>query len=556
MSRICSVFIAVVSIWAVATGAVAEPLTIGSKAPAIDIEHWVGDRQPIGSFEAGKVYVLEFWATWCGPCISSIPHLREVQRRHAGNVFVISVSDESRDVVEEFLKRDSGDETFATITAEYWLATDPDGSVKQDYMRAADQHGIPTAFIVGTTGEIEWIGHPMRIDEPLARIAAGEWDRQAYLKQREEEAELRHSMQVVSQKSRQKKYVEALELLDAMIAKASTDEIRQALQNSRRRLVAEAVGSQAGDNAGVDIRRLAIGDQVTIPVTGTGAGPVWGDFLYTTDSVVGAAAVHAGLLKVGETRTIKLWIVPPPAAFAAANRHRIQSMAWGAYPAAFVMQPAGAVGVAAPLGRAPGAGPGTLFGKAIGETVEMRVAGRQNGFIWGTDIYTADSDVATAAVHAGALRNGEEGTVVITVVASPERHSASERNGVRSGAWGSFSRSFVVQRKTGAAEPEPAGQPSSGSARPLTSLAIGESMTITITGSDKGVVWGTDQYTGDSRFDVAAVHAGVLRAGERGEVIVTRIAAPSRYEGSHRHGVRSQSWGPFSSAFGIAKKPE
>jgi len=46
-------------------------LTIGSKAPSIDVEHWVSDGngkfKPVTEFEADKVYVVEFWATWCGP---------------------------------------------------------------------------------------------------------------------------------------------------------------------------------------------------------------------------------------------------------------------------------------------------------------------------------------------------------------------------------------------------------------------------------------------------------------------------------------------------------
>ena len=46
-------------------------------------------------------------------------------------------------------------------------------------MRAAGQSGIPTAFIVGKTGQVEWIGHPMTMDEPLAQVVAGDWDRAA-----------------------------------------------------------------------------------------------------------------------------------------------------------------------------------------------------------------------------------------------------------------------------------------------------------------------------------------------------------------------------------------
>ncbi len=547
--------------WAAATAAASERLTIGSKAPSIDIEHWLNDREPIREFEAGKVYVIEFWATWCGPCIASIPHLRELQQRHGKKMSVISVSDEQPAVIEEFLKRRSGEETFADITKEYWLTTDPDGSVKQDYMRAADQHGIPTAFIVGKTGEIEWIGHPMRIDDAVASVVAGEWDRQAFARQLAAQEEIRKQMQDVSSKVRQKKYDEAMQLLDSLVAKAPSPEMRQALESSRRRIAAESQADsgdapapeQRGQPSAVDIRRLAVGDQVTIPVTGVANGPVWGDFIYTTDSALGASAVHAGLVRVGETKNIKVWIIPAPGSFGDADRNGIRSMKWGRYPKAFVMQASGPTAASVEQAAVAVGGPGIL-GKPLGETMEMRVTGRRRGAVWGTDIYTADSDIGAAAVHAGVLKDGEEGTVVVAVVASPERHQGSTRNGVTSGPWGRFSRSIVIVRKSAPGPAPVGGRAGVPLRRPVAALAMGESMTVTIKGSDAGVIWGTDQYTGDSRIEVAAVHAGAVRAGEEADVVVTRVAALDRYQGSVKNGVRSQSWGRYDTAYKIAKK--
>ena len=150
----------------------ADKLTIGSPAPAIDIEHWFHDKEPITAFKAGKVYVVEFWATWCGPCLASMPHLAEIQDRHSGDLTVISVSDEDPETVEKFLDREKGDTTFRAITAAYSLTTDPDQSVNKDYMKAAGQNGIPTAFIVGKTGEIDGVDRAVAGDvgEALALV--------------------------------------------------------------------------------------------------------------------------------------------------------------------------------------------------------------------------------------------------------------------------------------------------------------------------------------------------------------------------------------------------
>ena len=168
-----------------------EALSIGSTAPQLDVANWVSlghDKfSPVTAFASGKVYVVEFWATWCGPCVRSMPHLVEMQERYADEgVQIISISDEELSTVEGFLNKpyDGGEEngpaTYGELTSAYCLTADEDRSAHKDYMEAAGQNGIPTAFIVGKSGLIEWIGHPMTMDEPLAAIVDGSWDREAY----------------------------------------------------------------------------------------------------------------------------------------------------------------------------------------------------------------------------------------------------------------------------------------------------------------------------------------------------------------------------------------
>jgi thiol-disulfide isomerase/thioredoxin len=222
----------------------AETLTIGSPAPAIDVEHWFHDYEPVTAFEKGKVYVVEFWATWCGPCVASMPRLAEIQERFPDDVVIISISSEEPAKIEEFLDRKKGDTTYREITSAYRLATDPDRSVNNDYMRAAGQNGIPTAFLVGKTGEIEWIGHPMRMDEPVAKVIAGQWDRDAFAVEFEEEKLVRRKTQQLGRLVQQKKFTEALAGLDAIMADVKSEAVRTRLGQTRRSLQMQADAHQ------------------------------------------------------------------------------------------------------------------------------------------------------------------------------------------------------------------------------------------------------------------------------------------------------------------------
>jgi len=82
----------------------------------------------------------------------------------------------------------------------------------------------------------------------------------------------------------------------------------------------------------------------------------------------------------------------------------------------------------------------------------------------------------------------------------------------------------------------------------------GTQILFDVTGSTDGIVWGSDVYTSDSTLAAAAVHAGVLRSGERGLVRVTMVDALNvSFVGSQRNGVQTQSYGPWPAAYRVAR---
>lgn len=227
-------------------------LHIGDQAPALDIEHYLHEPNEgfgkVTTFEKDKVYVVEFWATWCGPCISSMPHLVELQNKYRGEgVQIISISDEDLETVNALMEKDypEAEKTFSELTSAYTITTDPDGSVSDDYMRAAGQNTIPCAFLVGKTGQIEWIGHPMELDEPLGEVVAGTWDREAYQEQMKQEQKLLASMQKINQLARTGKFDDAIKVVDKTLEEIKgdnpqTEMIREQLTNFRYNLRLDA----------------------------------------------------------------------------------------------------------------------------------------------------------------------------------------------------------------------------------------------------------------------------------------------------------------------------
>jgi thiol-disulfide isomerase/thioredoxin len=147
-------------------------LAVGDPAPALKASKWLqGDE--VKSFEPGKVYVVEFWATWCGPCIVMMPHMGDLQAEYKDKGVTIvgfSSKDQNNDEkkVTDFVKARGK-------KLGYTFAYEDNRDTNNAWMTASGQGGIPCSFVVDKTSKIAYIGHPMYLDVVLPKVVDGTW---------------------------------------------------------------------------------------------------------------------------------------------------------------------------------------------------------------------------------------------------------------------------------------------------------------------------------------------------------------------------------------------
>lgn len=173
-----------------------------------------------------------------------------------------------------------------------------------------------------------------------------------------------------------------------------------------------------------------IGKTFLFYVTGSNDSECWGgeENVYTIDSPLGVAAVHAGLLKVNEINLIKVKVLEGRESYPSVTRNGITS---GEHESSD-----GSYQLSAPEPGDIANAPTTMsdyLGK-FGFTFVFRVKAHKDGSIWGgkDNVYTSDSEIATAAVHAGLLKPGETGIVRLRMLEGRRAYPAVTRNGLTS----------------------------------------------------------------------------------------------------------------------------
>lgn len=132
---------------------------LNEKAPELVVEKWLSDAPDT----KGKFVLIDFWATWCGPCRKAIPEMNKFSKEFPNDLVVIGLSNETEEKVV----------AFKEPAIEYYSAIDTANTTKN----AFEVKGIPHVVLIDPHGIVRWEGYPTLQDheltaEVIARLIA------------------------------------------------------------------------------------------------------------------------------------------------------------------------------------------------------------------------------------------------------------------------------------------------------------------------------------------------------------------------------------------------
>ncbi|MGI2909344.1 LCCL domain-containing protein [Tolypothrix sp. VBCCA 56010] len=178
-------------------------------------------------------------------------------------------------------------------------------------------------------------------------------------------------------------------------------------------------------------------------------GTVWGTDIYTDDSLICSAAVHAGLITAKNGGKVTIRIRPGEDFYNGTTRNGVSSQRYGSWQGSFTFLNSAGL----PVATKPAIpflewsnNASNLRGRLDQDFTFMCPPNGRVGTVWGTEIYTDDSSICSAAVHAGLITARNGGKVTITIRPGEDSYNGTTRNGVSSQSYGSWQGSFIFAK--------------------------------------------------------------------------------------------------------------
>ncbi len=137
----------------------------GQRGPDMYVSQWL-NGQPSAQ---GKVVVVDFWATWCGPCVASIPHTNDLADKFRDDVVIVGISSEPENKFWQGMDKLNASKGINLDTFRYYVALDPGATMTKKVKNT----GIPHAIVMSSDWVVRWQGHPASLTAAdLGRIVA------------------------------------------------------------------------------------------------------------------------------------------------------------------------------------------------------------------------------------------------------------------------------------------------------------------------------------------------------------------------------------------------
>ncbi len=160
-----------------------QALTVGDALPFIEVSEWL-QGAPIDNWQPDHLYLIDLWATWCTPCLASMPLLENLQERFAKDgLVVIGITSEDKwgndlGSVKRFLasRQDRINYRMAWLPPSRSEAKKLQGIFVHEWMQRLGTMSLPRAFLVDGSGHLLWVGNPHRVESRVQAVLAGEFD--------------------------------------------------------------------------------------------------------------------------------------------------------------------------------------------------------------------------------------------------------------------------------------------------------------------------------------------------------------------------------------------
>ncbi|CAH1238319.1 CRISPLD1 [Branchiostoma lanceolatum] len=282
---------------------------------------------------------------------------------------------------------------------------------------------------------------------------------------------------------------------------------------------------------------------------------VWGTDVYTDDSSICRAAIHAGRISDsgGDVTVYKL---PGEGSYSGTTQNGVQTAPYGAWGGSF------AFSSGQPEEQAPAVDPGLEYIDCNTQSRQMdgdsftvmcpADCASAGSNVWGSAIYTDDSSICRAAINDGRIpTNG--GEVTVYKLPGQDSYQDSDQHGVATFPYGAWSGSFAFSQNPSDEAQESAAEPAAYPADCNTQSrnVDGESFTASCPAGCAAIgatVWGSAVYTDDSGLCRAAIHDGrITDAG--GEVTVYKQPGQDAYAASDQNGILTVAYGTWGGSF-------